>query len=228
MSLKILCDFDGTISAGDAADTIFDRFAPSWFELESLCEAGKITPAACMRRQVELMDVSLSELDAALEEIEIDPTFPAFAQFCSSSGIELIVASDGVDYFIERILRKAMLHRLPVRANHLIQLSERKYTLVHPHKVSACHSDAGTCKCNQVKQVAARHRTVLVGDGRSDFCVSSKVDFVFAKKSLLRYTLEQGITAFEYSTFAGVQAVVEDLLRSQQEPVFARSARAAA
>ncbi len=225
--MKVLCDFDGTVSVGDAADTIFDRFAPSWLEFELACEAGKIGPAECMRRQVELMDVSLCELDRALEQIEIDPAFPGFVEFCETSGIGLTIASDGVDYFIERILRKSRLHHLPVRANRLIQLSERRYTLSHPHKVRNCASDAGTCKCAFAGKDPARHRTVLIGDGRSDFCVSQKADFVFAKKSLLRYTLERGIFAFEYSTFADVQAVLERFLRSPNGLIFAGASNGA-
>jgi 2-hydroxy-3-keto-5-methylthiopentenyl-1-phosphate phosphatase len=221
MLLKVLCDFDGTVSVGDAVDTIFDRFAPSWLEFELLCETGEIGPAECMRRQVELMDASLDELDRALEQVEIDPAFPAFAEFCATAGISLTIVSDGVDYFIERILRKSGLHHLPVRANRLLQLAERKYTLRHPHKVRGCASDAGTCKCAHAENESGRRRTVLIGDGRSDFCVSMKADIVFAKTSLLRYTLERGISAFEYSTFADVQEVFERLCRSRPASNFA-------
>jgi 2-hydroxy-3-keto-5-methylthiopentenyl-1-phosphate phosphatase len=209
MSLKILCDFDGTISIADTTDAIFDRFAPSWVEIETLWHEGKIGPAECMRRQVELMDVSLRELDAALDEIEIDPTFPAFTEFCASSGIGLTVVSDGVDYFIRRVLAKAGLGHLPIRANNLIQLGERKFTLGHPYSSGDCESGAGTCKCRRAATEHAGFRTVLIGDGTSDFCVSQKADFVFAKKSLLKYTRSRGIAAFEYRTFADVQAVFE-------------------
>ena len=228
MPLKILCDFDGTISIADTTDAIFDRFAPSWLEIEALWEAGEIGPAECMRRQIELLDASLPELDEALDELSIDPTFPAFTQFCASSGIELIVVSDGVDYFIRRILQNAGLHGLSIRANRLIQLGDRKYTLSHPHKAQGCASGAGTCKCRQAAIERTGRRTVLIGDGRSDFCVSRKADFVFAKKSLLKHTQEQGIDAFEYSTFSDVQAVLEHLAWSQPKPVFADSAVEAA
>jgi 2,3-diketo-5-methylthio-1-phosphopentane phosphatase len=221
MSLKILCDFDGTISIADTTDAIFDRFAPSWLEIEALWEAGEIGPAECMRRQIELLDASLPELNEALDELSIDPSFPAFTQFCASSGIELIVVSDGVDYFIRRILENAGLHGLSIRANRLIQLGDRKYTLAHPHKVQDCASDAGTCKCSRAEIECAGHRTVLIGDGRSDFCVSRKADFVFAKKSLLRHTQEQGIDAFEYSNFFDVRVHFERLPWTQPKPVYA-------
>ncbi|MBI4724310.1 MAG: MtnX-like HAD-IB family phosphatase [Rhodomicrobium sp.] len=215
MALKILCDFDGTVSQADTTDAIFTRFAPAWLEIEAMWEAGEIGSSECMRRQVELMDVSLPELDETLDELEIDPTFPAFVQFCQASRFELIVVSDGVDYFIRRMLQRAGLARLPVRANQLIQRGERRFSLGHPHKVQNCVSGAGTCKCASAAPECAPRQTMLIGDARSDFCVSHKAGIVFAKKSLLRYTREHGIAAFEYSSFTDVQAILEGLPASR-------------
>jgi len=217
MSLRVLCDFDGTISAADTTDAIFDRFAPSWRIIEASWEAGEIGSADCMRRQIELMDVSADELDDALDGLEIDPTFPAFSRFCDAAKIELAVVSDGVDYFIRRILKNAGLTHLPVYANHLIRRGPRRYSLGHPNRASDCATGAGTCKCAQAGIGCAPPYTILIGDGRSDFCVSHRASAVFAKKSLLRYTERHGIAAFEYSTFADVQAVLESLLRSRQQ-----------
>jgi 2,3-diketo-5-methylthio-1-phosphopentane phosphatase len=217
MSLKVLCDFDGTISAADTTDAIFDRFAPSWRVIEALWEAGEIGSAECMRRQIELMDASAAELDEALDGLGIDPTFPAFVRFCEAAKIELSVVSDGVDYFIRRILKNAGLAYLPVRANQLIARGPRRYSLGHPHQRQDCETGAGTCKCAHAGAGCESRYTILIGDGRSDFCVSHKADAVFAKKRLLDYTAAQGIAAFEYATFADVQAVLESLLRSRQQ-----------
>ncbi|MGO9173821.1 MAG: HAD-IB family phosphatase [Rhodomicrobium sp.] len=229
MSFKILCDFDGTISKADTTDAIFDRFAPTWRSIEALWEAGEIGSAECMRRQIELMDASLPELDEALDGLEIDPTFFAFTQFCNAAGVELIVVSDGVDYFIRRMLLRAGLGRLPVRANRLIQRGLRHYSLGHPHQIEGCASGAGTCKCARATADCAGYRTVLIGDGRSDFCISHKADIVFAKKGLLGYTQENGIEAFEYTNFDGVRQTLESLLPlRRQHPVFANTGLEAA
>jgi 2,3-diketo-5-methylthio-1-phosphopentane phosphatase len=220
MPLRVVCDFDGTITKQDTADAIFSRFAaPEWHDIEALWEAGEIGSAACMRRQMELVNASLPELDAALDELEIDPAFPAFHAFCAERDIELMIVSDGVDYFIRRILQGAGLPRLPIRANRLIQKGERRFSLGHPHKVQDCASGAGTCKCARAAPTATDQRTVLIGDGRSDFCVAHEADIVFAKKSLLRYTREQGIAAFEYASFADIQAAFETLLPPVQADV---------
>ncbi len=216
--LKILCDFDGTITRADTADAIFTRFAaPEWHNVEALWEAGEIGSAECMRRQMEYVDANLAELDAALDELEIDPTFPEFYEFCVLNGIELVIVSDGVDYFIRRILKRVGLQHLPVRANSLVQLGERRFSLAHPHKVQDCAAGAGTCKCACAAAERDSSRTILIGDGRSDFCVSHEANIVFAKKSLLRYTQEQGIPSYEYSDFTEIQAVIEQLLPARRE-----------
>lgn len=212
MSLRVLCDFDGTITKVDTADMIFARFAaPAWRDIEALWEAGEIGSAECMRRQMELVDASLAELDEALDKVEIDPTFPAFYSFCAEHCIELTVLSDGVNYFIHRILKKASLKGLTVQANRLIQRGERSFSLGHPHRVKDCAAGAGTCKCARAAG-GAFEKTVLIGDGRSDFCVAHEADIVFAKKSLLAYAREQGIAAHQFDDFADVQAVIETIL----------------
>jgi 2-hydroxy-3-keto-5-methylthiopentenyl-1-phosphate phosphatase len=216
MSLRILCDFDGTISVADTTDAIFDRFAPSWRVIEALWEGGEIGSAECMRRQIELMDVSAAELDEALDGLEIDPTFTGFVRFCDAAKIELSIISDGVDYFIRRILENAGLAYLPVRANQLIPRGLRRYTLAHPHQRQDCETGAGTCKCAQAGAGGGSDYTILIGDGRSDFCLSHRAGAVFAKKGLLNYTAGHGIPALEYSSFADVQTVLEGLLRPCQ------------
>jgi 2-hydroxy-3-keto-5-methylthiopentenyl-1-phosphate phosphatase len=109
--MQVFCDFDGTISVQDATDFILARFAdPAWQHIEEQWKQGAIGSAECMQRQVTLIRATGQQLDAALDEIEIDPSFPAFANYCRSQGIPLTIASDGVDYFIHRILAR---HRLP-------------------------------------------------------------------------------------------------------------------
>jgi 2-hydroxy-3-keto-5-methylthiopentenyl-1-phosphate phosphatase len=213
MLFRVLCDFDGTVTTVDTADTIFERFAaPEWREIEGLWEAGEIGSAECMRRQMELIDASLAELDEALDGLEIDPTFPAFHAFCQARGIELVVVSDGVDYFIRRILQRSGLSKLSICANRFIQRGQRRFSLGHPHRVQDCASGAGTCKCARAAEGSASCRTILIGDGRSDFCVAHEADIVFAKKSLLRYVRERNIPAFEYTSFADVEAALNAIL----------------
>ena len=83
--MRIFCDFDGTITSQDATDFILNRFAgPQWQQIEERWREGKIGSAQCMQSQIDLIRASRDQLDAALDEIEIDSTFPPFVNFCRS------------------------------------------------------------------------------------------------------------------------------------------------
>ncbi|MBN9136589.1 MAG: HAD-IB family phosphatase, partial [Phyllobacterium sp.] len=112
--MHVFCDFDGTISLEDATDFILERLAsPAWEDIEQQWKQGLIGSAECMARQIGLIEATHQELDSALDDIAIDPTFPAFIDFCWAQGIPVTIISDGVDYFIKRILARHKLDYLP-------------------------------------------------------------------------------------------------------------------
>jgi 2-hydroxy-3-keto-5-methylthiopentenyl-1-phosphate phosphatase len=204
--MEVFCDFDGTISVQDATDFILTRFADSeWQDIEQQWKKGAVGSAECMQRQVAVVRTTRQQLDAALDEIEIDPSFPAFAGYCRSQEIPLTILSDGVDYFIHRILARHRLPPLPIIANQLTirgQNGNTRYHLALPFSQAACESGAGMCKCRCVRGAAGTR--VYVGDGRSDFCVANKPELVFAKGNLAQYCERQGIAFVRYRRFAEV------------------------
>src|SRR5438445_8680005 len=204
--MQVFCDFDGTISVQDATDFILTRFAdPEWLDIEEQWKQGTIGSAQCMQRQVALIRATRQELDAALDDIEIDQSFPAFAGFCRSQGIPLTVTSDGIDYFIHRVLARHRLPPLPVIANQLTIGGHNGYTryqLISCFSQVTCQSAAGMCKCRCVG--AAAGTRVYVGDGRSDFCVANKPDLVFAKGDLAEFCERRSIAFIPYRQFDDV------------------------
>jgi 2-hydroxy-3-keto-5-methylthiopentenyl-1-phosphate phosphatase len=221
--MQVFCDFDGTISVQDATDFILASFAdPEWQDIEEQWKQGAIGSAQCMQRQIALIRATRRQLDAALDEIEIDPSFPAFASYCRSQGIPLTVISDGVDYFIHRILARHRLPPLPVIANQLTIRGHNGYTryqLTSCFGEVTCQSAAGMCKCRCVD--AAIGTRVYIGDGRSDFCVANKLELVFAKGNLAEFCVRQGIAFIPYRQFSDVaqelKTSVPALLHRQPE-----------
>lgn len=228
--MRIFCDFDGTISSQDATDFILSRFAdPEWRQIEDKWLGGDIGSAQCMRKQIALIRASLQQLDAALDEIEIDPTFPNFVNFCRTRKLSPCVISDGVDYFIQRILGRHRLPPLRVIANRLVMETDggqASYQLATPHAHGPCASGAGVCKCRFVC-----HRSdicVYIGDGRSDFCVANLPDLVFAKGALAEFCAQQDITFIPFQRFSDVTAALSRTLPSFPAPSQYSWARASA
>lgn len=198
---QVLVDFDGTIATVDTTDLLLERFAePAWQDVEDDWKAGRIGSRECMLRQMALVRATPAALDAFVASIEIDPAFPAFVALCRSRGLAITVVSDGLDRTVEAVLRKHGLD-LPFRANHLEWLGGDRWRLTFPHARGDCRSLAGTCKCKFAEASPGTVR-VVVGDGRSDFCVAAQVDLVLAKGALARHAQASGMTHFPINSFA--------------------------
>jgi len=111
-AMRIICDFDGTITRQDSTDLVLEALAaPDWRRLQDDWLAGRLSGADCMRRQVALIGGSDAQLDAVLDRVELDPGFADFVAWCEARGLPLGIVSDGVDYFIARILARHGLQR---------------------------------------------------------------------------------------------------------------------
>jgi 2,3-diketo-5-methylthio-1-phosphopentane phosphatase len=209
---NILCDFDGTIAVEDVIDSLLDRFGrPAWEILERDWRAGVIGSAVCMAGQVALLDMSRAELDRHLDGLHIDHGFAAFVKATIEYGIPMEIVSDGLDHAIHAILAHHGIDSLPTVANHLNQVDTRAWNLTSPFSAAGCRS--GTCKCARVDVAKARGgKTLLIGDGASDFCVAGAADFVFAKGKLIDYCRENNIAHAPITGFADALALLPALV----------------
>jgi 2-hydroxy-3-keto-5-methylthiopentenyl-1-phosphate phosphatase len=162
-----------------------------------------------MRGQVALIGGSDAELDAVLAGAELDPGFPDFVAWCEARGLPLSIVSDGVDAFIAQILARHGLDRLPVTANRLTGAAGRR-GLEHPPRPVDCESGAGVCKC-AAAATDDSDIVVFVGDGRSDFCVATRADILFAKGALAAYATAQGKAYYSFDTFHDVRHALAQL-----------------
>lgn len=202
-SMHIFCDFDGTITLEDTTDYILNRLAlPEWEDVEAEWEQGLIGSAECMQRQIALIHATKDVLDEALDQVVIDPGFIDLVDFCRIKNIKLTIISDGVDYFIHRVLTRIGMGYLPVIANRLVFLDDGGYQLQSPYAQPSCKSAAGVCKC---AAVVSTHSLIYIGDGRSDFCVSHQSPLVFAKNKLAVYCQENAIAFTAYQTLHDVK-----------------------
>ncbi len=205
--MRIICDFDGTITRRDTTDLVLETLAdPTWRDLEDSWVAGRITAAACMRAQIALIGGSSEDLDALLDTVQLDPGFVAFAAWCGDRDLPLSIVSDGVDLFIARILSRHGLAHLPVIANQLIGKASA-WSLKQPWRRDGCAAGSGVCKCAAIGVWSNAPRppvTVFVGDGRSDFCVSGRADLLFAKGALADYATARVQPFIRFDTFDDV------------------------
>ena len=218
--MHIFCDFDGTVSSSDATDQVLEKFAEGhWREIEDDWSRGIIGSRECMQRQIALIRATLPELNSFLDTISIDLGFRGFLSFCRSNALPLTIVSDGVDYFIKRILKTHQISGLPIMANVLNFSKEDDrdiFALSSPHASDMCLSASGVCKCKVVEQAETR---IYIGDGRSDFCVSDKVDIVFAKDRLADYCRNQEIPFIRFDGFTDLLPKMRSLLPVSEKAI---------
>jgi 2-hydroxy-3-keto-5-methylthiopentenyl-1-phosphate phosphatase len=203
----VFVDFDGTISPLDTTDLLLERFAdPRWRDIEEDWKAGRIGSRECMGRQIDLVRASPEQLDAFIADIEIDPEFPGFVRRCRVLGHSVTVMSDGLDRSVASSLRRADLD-LPFHANRLEWIGGDRWRLTFPYARSGCRSLAGNCKC-QLAESERRRARIVIGDGRSDFCISGWADLVLAKGALMAHCGQEGIPYIAFSEFAEASELI--------------------
>ena len=101
-----------------------ERFAEDWEEIDRSYSAGEVGSRAAYRRIAPLFRANRSQvLDFVLRRERLDPFFPEFLSFCRGRKIDLKIVSDGLDVYIEAILRKYGLD-VEFYSNRLVFLGE--------------------------------------------------------------------------------------------------------
>lgn len=213
-NFKVFVDFDGTITRRDVGEAMFlefgdadsaNRIIQDWID-------KNINAVQCWQQLCSsIKSLNIAAFDKFISDIEIDEGFVKFVGYCQSNNIEITVLSDGLDYYIKRILDKEKLNHLKVFSNQLIIDDNNNLVPVFPFTDEECDRCAN-CKRNHVLNLSSEEDySVYIGDGWSDTCPAQYCDFIFAKNSLLKYCEMNRITFFPYTNFLDVIKRFEEL-----------------
>jgi 2,3-diketo-5-methylthio-1-phosphopentane phosphatase len=201
MKCHVFVDFDGTIAPSDTTDLLLERFAdPSWQDIEEDWKSGRIGSRECLVRQISLLRATPAQFDEFVAGIAIDPDFVEFAGACRRGGHDVTVVSDGLDRTVSSVLKRYGID-LPYYANRLEWLGGDRWRLTFPNARSDCRALSGNCKC-QFAEAATGMVRIVVGDGRSDFCVADRADLVLAKGELARHCQSADLPYFKFQSFS--------------------------
>lgn len=203
----VVSDFDGTITQKDGLYTFVQDYAKGdWEKIEQDWTEGKISSKECLIEEFKLIpDLSEELISKFAKTIDVDEHFKDFYLNLSEKGIDFCVVSDGIDYFINKILKQHGLENLEIISNHGTFRGEF-FELTFPNDSSECKNNAGTCKCKIISDLKQEYKKVIyIGDGVSDFCVADKADILFAKSRLLNYCKENNIKHIPFETFEDIE-----------------------
>jgi len=207
--MLFVIDFDGTLAVNDSVDALLERFAPpEWRAVEQQWLDGRITAMQCMREQIRMVSADHVQLENFFRGVQLDASFLPFLRHVRAFA-DIAIVSDGLDHVVRVASRAAGLPDLPIYANRL-HFVPRGLDLSFPHQSTECASGSGVCKCAVSDRLAATSAgpVILVGDGKSDNCLASRVDVVFAKSVLAAYCQKERIPFHPFNSFADVLATV--------------------
>jgi len=211
--LYVFVDFDGTITKKDVGDEIFRVFG----ELEPLhskLRSGELKIEDYWKEIFKTLKpgVGKKEIQEFAEEIEVDPYFKKFAEYCLDKGIPLTIVSDGFDVYINTILKRLGLENLPVYCNRAL-FNGGKPEPFYPYASESCDCLCASCKRNSViSNVPEEAAIAFVGDGYSDYCAAEHSDIIFAKKDLAAYCNENKLPHYPFTSFFDVYRTLKDIL----------------
>ena len=178
----------------------------------------EISAVECFRRECDACGIiDMHALDSFLDSQEVDQSFSSFIEYCNTHGFLSCIVSDGMDYYIKRILARHGLSHVPFLSNVLEFVPaddspQVRLTGKFPYTDEACDRCA-CCKRDYMLSVSADDDSIVyIGEGYSDRCPARYADVVFAKDELLAHCRRENIACFEYRTFGDILKRMELLL----------------
>lgn len=215
----IMSDFDGTITRRDTGWVVFDglQLKEAW-DWEYRWRDREISSIECLRGQWGLVKLPPDELIALVDSIALDERFPEFVARARDVGAEVVVASDGLNFYLDRMMQRLGLQvcdddpQPGVRRDCVTRYVNRATLTaegVHiefPHSNPAC-LQCGNCKQQHLSRLRLKYqRAIYIGDGYSDRCPAMTSDIVFAKNHLAKIFDAQGLPYVPFQSFADVIA----------------------
>lgn len=208
--VAILCDFDGTVAQDDVGNLLFRAFAENGGsrEIVDRWKRGEISSRECLEQEAALARVDEHGLERFVGERRLDPFFKDFHDFATKRGMEVVIMSDGLDFYIERMLFRNGLGQIEFFSNRLSITGDR-LSVEFPHYDRLECTDCGCCKTSHLLRLKEEgFYIVYVGDGLSDRCPCESADLVFAKGDLERHCRANDIDYVAFDNFRDVEREV--------------------
>ncbi len=216
--IKIFCDFDGTIAQKDIGNLFYRQFGDSKIcdEAVGKWREGLISSMECLSTECQtIRDITLQKMYEFIDAQEIDVTFIDFVKFCEENQLEIFILSDGIDIYIDRILKN---HNLTIKyfSNSISMREDGSAEMIFPYSDNVCLKCAN-CKRNHIINNSSDDDiTIYIGDGFSDRCPIEYVDYIFAKEHLLKHCELNRISYTPFKNFKDIITSLQKLLNKKR------------
>ena len=214
----VLTDFDDTAAVQNVAELLLKRFgAPDWMDVRQRFRDGHIDLKEYQEIAFRAIQADRATMQAYVKEhANLRPYFRELWGFCQTNDFPMAVVSQGLDFYIQALLDKEGLARVPIYAvNTEFQNGEISYKYEHnyPGKMTEGNSKGFVVKSFQ--QLGCH--VFFAGDGRSDLEAAQVADVVFAHSTLAKFCDDEGIPYNRFQDFGGMLALVQRFSKNGQD-----------
>ena len=150
-----------------------------------------------------------SLLEVAHRTMKLRPGLPELVTYCHKKGFRFVIVSNGLDFYIEEILKNIGLEDVEIRAAE---------TLFHPDGLKVQYVGPGGVRLDDGFKEAyvdlflsEGYRVIYMGNGVSDIASAIKCHHIFAAAELLDYCKKTDLNYTELTDFNEAIEVLESL-----------------
>jgi 2-hydroxy-3-keto-5-methylthiopentenyl-1-phosphate phosphatase len=207
MKTLVQCDFDGTVTEKDTSFFLLDAFAQGdWRRLLREYKEHRISVGEFNTRAFAMVKADKPTLLGALKGVKVRAGFHELVNYCRKKGFRLVIVSNGLDFYIEAILKDLGLENIEV---HAAQASFHPEGMkVHYAGPDGKRLDDGVKEAYTQSFLKLGYTVIYVGNGDSDVAPAKYAHHVFATGDLLAYCEENNL---KYKPFENFTDVVREL-----------------
>lgn len=181
----VQCDFDGTVTHADVSYMVLDTFADGdWRKLLDEYRAGRITVGEFNTRAFSMVKADRKTLlDFIKGKVEVRAGFNQLLDYCQRRGFKFVIVSNGLDFYIEDIIKELGVPEIEVFAAR---------TEFDPEGVRVRYiGPDGNQLQSDFKEAYIRlflsqgYRIIYIGNGVSDLSPARQAHHIFATGDLL-------------------------------------------
>lgn len=208
MKTLFQCDFDGTITQEDVSFLILDAFANGdWRQLLAQYREGKISVGHFNTKAFAMVKADKPTLlQFVKSQAKTRAGFQELLAYCHRRGFKFVIVSNGLDFYIETILRDFGIDDIEVFAAQ---------TRFGPGGIDVRYiGPEGNQLMDSFKEAHVRlfrdrgYRVIYAGNGISDISPSRQAHHIFATGELLAHCEEMNLNC---TPFIDLNNIVEGL-----------------
>lgn len=209
----IQLDFDGTVTEEDVSFLLLDTFVgKGWRKHLDEYSAGDITVGAFNKMVFGMMQADVKTLTNFVltdPRVKVRPGLKEFIDYCKKQGIDIIIVSNGLTFYIEALLKKLGIRGLEIHAAENVFYDggvKVRYLGPDGKEVDAGFKEVYTDFLRQ-----KGYQVIYVGNGTSDIYPSRKAQYVCATADLLNICQKENLKCYPFSDFFDVVKILDGL-----------------